>query len=407
MSEAENQDQSAVSPTAYDDAYKTLLHRCSRLIIPVVNEIFGTKYNKNDRIVFLEGEFQPEKVDGRQDSIRTDSIFDIYSESGKARKYHIECQSTTDNKMIIRMFEYSTQAALLEPTELNDEQMTIKFPQNAILYLRSNSKTPNYMTVNIEVEEKKIPIMQIPVMKAKNYSLEEIFEKDLLFLIPFHLFALENKFEQYEKDEAKFEELCKKYENIADKLNQLVEENKLGGFERTIIYNATKRVAELLAKKHKKILKGVEESMGGKIWETPETKIYDEGTAKGIEIGRAKGHAEGFAEGRASMSAEIENVKREKEEEKERILNILMTEPQNDCEKKYFAIVKHVLQVNNKKYSERSEKLAVKKLLKAGYSEEDILKTLKKFSPIISDETKIRENIREVVEKQKAESAAQ
>ena len=392
MAEAENQDQNAISPTAYDDAFKTLLHRCSRLIIPVVNEIFGTKYNKNDRIVFLEGEFQPEKVDGRQDSIRTDSIFDIYSESGKARKYHIECQSTTDNKMIIRMFEYSTQAALLEPTELNDEQMTIKFPQSAILYLRSNTKTPDYMTVNVEVEEKKIPIMQIPVMKAKNYNLEEIFEKDLLFLIPFHLFALENKFEQYEKDENKLAELRTEYENIAEKLNQLVEENKLGGFERTIIYNATKRVAELLAKKHEKILKGVEESMGGKIWETPETKIYDEGTAKGIEIGRAEGRATGFAEGRASMSAEIENLK----QGQERILNILMTEPQNDCEKKFFAIVKHVLQVNNKKYSERSEKLAVKKLLKAGCSEEEILKTLKKCSPIITKEEKLQKFISEV-----------
>ena len=288
-----NQSQSTISSTAYDDAFKTLLHRCSRLIIPVVNEIFGTKYNKNDKIVFLNGEFQEDKVDGTQDSVRTDSIFDILSENGEARKYHIECQSTKDSKMLVRMFEYSTQAALIEPVEIDDSQMTIKFPRSAVLYLRSSSKTPNFMTINAATEDKKVPIMQIPVMKVKNYSLKDIFEKDLLFLIPFYLFAHENKFKQYEKNAVKFEELCKQYEMIADKLNQLVEENKVGVFERKIIYEATKRVAELLAKRHEKILKGVEGVMGGKIWETPETRIYDEGRA----------------EGRAEMAEKLEAIK--------------------------------------------------------------------------------------------------
>ena len=74
---------------------------------------------------------------------------------------------------------------------------------------------------------------------------------------------------------------------IADKLNELVEENKVGGFERKIIYEATKRVAELLTKRHKKVLEGVN-TMGGKIWETPETRIYDDGFSKGREEGRAE-----------------------------------------------------------------------------------------------------------------------
>ena len=291
MDEKEND---PISSTAYDDAFKTLLHRCSQLIIPVVNEIFGTKYSRNDRIVFLDGEFQQEKVDGTQESIRTDSIFKIYSASGGVRKYHIECQSTKDKKMLVGMFEYSTQVALIEPTEFDERQMTIKFPRSAILYLRSNSKTPDYMTVNVEVEDKKISIMQIPVMKIKNYSLEQIFEKDLLFLIPFHLFAYENKFAEYEEDNEKFEQLCKNYEMIAEKLNELVEENKVGGFECKIIYEATKRVAELLARRHEKILEGVN-TMGGKIWETPETRIYDDGVAKG----------------RAEMAAKLEAIELE------------------------------------------------------------------------------------------------
>ena len=33
--------------TPYDDAFKTLLVDCTRLIIPVINEIFGEKYTEN------------------------------------------------------------------------------------------------------------------------------------------------------------------------------------------------------------------------------------------------------------------------------------------------------------------------------------------------------------------------
>ena len=40
--------------------------------------------------------------------------------------------------------------------------------------------------------------------------------------------------------------------------------------------------------------------MGGKIWETPETRIYDDGVAKG--------RAEGLEQGRAEMAEKIEAV---------------------------------------------------------------------------------------------------
>jgi len=43
----------------------------------------------------------------------------------------------------------------------------------------------------------------IPVMKSQQYTLEEIFQKNLLLLIPFYIFSHENRFEEYERDETK------------------------------------------------------------------------------------------------------------------------------------------------------------------------------------------------------------
>ncbi len=36
-------------------------------------------------------------------------------------------------------------------------------------------------------------------------SIEEIFDKGLLFLIPFYIFSHEKRFEEYERDETKLE----------------------------------------------------------------------------------------------------------------------------------------------------------------------------------------------------------
>ena len=54
----ENQTTSlpAPSPTAYDDAFRTMLNDCSALIIPVVNLYFNENYTSNEKIIFSKNE---------------------------------------------------------------------------------------------------------------------------------------------------------------------------------------------------------------------------------------------------------------------------------------------------------------------------------------------------------------
>lgn len=66
----------------------------------------------------------------------------------------------------------------------------------------------------------------IPVMKTQRYGIEEIFEKNLLFLIPFYIFSHESRFEEYNNDKDKLEILKAEYADIMARLDQLLEKGR-------------------------------------------------------------------------------------------------------------------------------------------------------------------------------------
>lgn len=51
-----NYNMKEVSATPYDDVFRTLLNDCSRLIIPVINEIFEEHYKGNETVQFYPNE---------------------------------------------------------------------------------------------------------------------------------------------------------------------------------------------------------------------------------------------------------------------------------------------------------------------------------------------------------------
>ena len=164
---------STITSTPYDDVFKTLLNDCTKLIIPVINEIFGENYTGNEAISDSRNEHFIHITDTTTKEKITDSCFTIHGTVDK--KYHIECQSTPDGSMSIRMFEYDSQIALLHGV-VEEHVLTITFPRSAVLYLRHNSKTPDYMTVKIKTPGTDAEY-QIPIMKAQTYTIDEILKK--------------------------------------------------------------------------------------------------------------------------------------------------------------------------------------------------------------------------------------
>lgn len=195
--------------TPYDDVHRTMINDCPKLIIPVVNEMFHKKHSDNEKIIVLNNEFFINRQGGIQAERITDTHFLIGSD-----RYHLECQSSTDGTIMYRIFEYDSQIAMQNST-MSKDKLVVKFPNTAVLYLRHNNNTPDFMTLEIRVPGATCSY-RIPVMKVQKYSVDEIFEKRLFFLIPFHIFVYEKDFKEYDTDEQKLEELTKKYSKVRE-----------------------------------------------------------------------------------------------------------------------------------------------------------------------------------------------
>lgn len=281
-----------ISKTAYDDAFRTLLNDCSELIIPVVNEVFGEHYTGKEKIIFgINEHFLSQDVD-KVKKIITDSSFIIISSDGVQKRYHIECQSTADNSMLVRIFEYDAQIALDSGNIVNNV-LTVTFPNSAVIFLRHTIKTPNEMRIRMITPGGTTEYL-VPVVKVQKYNLEEIFRKRLLFFIPFYIFSHEKQLPEYDSNEFKLQKLCEEYSYIRTKLDNLQKAGEVSEFTKSAVCVTTNHVLALIAQKYHRVQEGVENVMRGKIIE------YE---AKTI---RNKAIAEGRAEGIAEMKAQIE-----------------------------------------------------------------------------------------------------
>ena len=279
--------------TPYDDVFRTLLNDCTSLIIPVINEVFGEHYTGEEEVVFSVNEHFLNQQDGNEEKRTTDGNFKVIGKETK--KYHLECQSGPDSSMLVRLFEYGTQIALDEG-EIEGNILTVTFPHTAVLFLRCNQSTPDTMKIRMITPGGSV-VYDIPVMKSKQYTLEEIFEKNLLFLIPFYIFSYEDRFAEYEKDERKTEALEQEYEQIKNRLEELQHQGVINEYTRRTIIEMSNKVVEHIAWKFKRIREGVQSVMGGKVLEHEAKTIRNEGIELGIQTGILQGRKEGREEG--------------------------------------------------------------------------------------------------------------
>ena len=141
--------------TIYDGACRTILNDCRKLIIPVMNEIFGGNIYGGGRDPFF-----PQRT--------------FFRPAGKIpKKYHIECESSLpDGTITIRLFEYDAQIAPDEG-EVTEETLTVTFPHTAVMYLRTYKKTPDKMKYVLVTPGGTVQY-DVPVMKVQAYSLDDI-----------------------------------------------------------------------------------------------------------------------------------------------------------------------------------------------------------------------------------------
>ena len=271
-----------------------MMNDCVSLLIPVINEVFGKHYSGNERIVFHPNEHFINQQDGSEQKRITDSSFSIVSEDNSEDKYIFECQSADDDTMLIRIFEYITQEAL-DSGKVEQYKLIVTIPHAAVLFLRSGKNTPDVMSIVINTPGGSVSF-NVPVLKVKSYSLEQLFDKNLLFLLPFYIFNLEKDFPKYDRDKAALEKLKRVYSDFMDRLEAAVETGSISAYYRRTILDMSKKVLENIAAKYHNVQEGVKNIMGGQVLEHEGKTIYNAGIQEGIAIGEARGTERGRRE---------------------------------------------------------------------------------------------------------------
>ena len=203
--------------TIFDDVFRTMIEKMPYLAVPLINEVFHTSYPEDVKITQLRNEHQQE--DGE---IITDSCLLI----GK-KMYHIECQSTDDTTMVIRMIEYDF-AIGIEHAEKQGRRYRIEFPKSCVLFLRSSGNTPDYLEADVVFPDGNTYVYSIPIVKMVDYTKDSIFEKNLLMLLPFYIMRYEKKRHDLNNNPELFQVLLNEYEEIQVKKD-------LAGLDRVVM----------------------------------------------------------------------------------------------------------------------------------------------------------------------------
>ena len=123
----------------------------------------------------------------------------------------------------------------------------------------------------------------VPILKVRQYTVSEIFEKHLFFLIPFHIFAYEKNFKELEQNNEKLKELEAEYSEIAGRLNDACHAGIMSEYTKVAILEMSRKVVKHLAAKYKKVEEGVNLHMGGKVLNYEAKDILNRGRAEGEE----------------------------------------------------------------------------------------------------------------------------
>ena len=249
-----------ISSTPYDDVFRTMLNDCTRFVLPLLNEVFGEHYDGTEEIIFANDYHFKNMQDGVEEKIITDSSFKVIGKMSE-KKYHLECQSTIDNSMVLRFFEYDSQIALDDATieEVNGGEdgqksggiLTLTFPHSAVLFLRSNKNTSDVMTMRFLTPGGEVKY-NIPIIKMQKYTLQEIWEKEFYLLIPFYIFTHEANFPKYNEDDKALNDLLEEFAYIRRQLSELAEKGKITEFENRTIVELSKKVIDNITIKYKK-----------------------------------------------------------------------------------------------------------------------------------------------------------
>ncbi|MBQ6089810.1 MAG: hypothetical protein IJL07_00855 [Lachnospiraceae bacterium] len=268
--------------TIFDDVFMTLCERMPELLIPLINEAFGTDYSEDEKIIKLRDEHHLQR-----NKIITDAYVGI-----RDLTYHIECQSNDDDVMVIRMFEYDTVIAI-ESRKLIDGVIEIDYPRSCVVYLKGKDVDKHRVILRVRFPDGFVYDYKPKVLEVESYELDELFKKHLLMLLPFYLIRYEKIIKRDDTEDPEFQILIQETGSLTERLTELRGENRNELYVNLAGY--IKRIIEYLCRRSENVRERMAKSMGGKILELPSDILKAEGRREGETIGETKGETKALA----------------------------------------------------------------------------------------------------------------
>lgn len=211
--------QSCHSPALlYDSVIRTEIDKLGRLILLLVNHIFGTSYTGDEQVEYGQTEMSGRLPDGTPRTVRADSHFRVTAADGSCRTFHIECQTADDGSILLRIAEYDLLFALRDVVWA-DEECTLNLPESAIIYLWSPAKKRSGgMTWHLANGDGQVLDYHIRTLSVESSSVDEMFREKLYALLPFYLFTHGDRLAELIGSDVGREALVEEAVNLAERV---------------------------------------------------------------------------------------------------------------------------------------------------------------------------------------------
>lgn len=274
----------------YDAVFRNIAERMGRLIILLVNNLFGTDFKGDEELIYKPAEGTKPGTKGAQRQIRADSHFTIVDKDGKRHTFHIECQVRKDGTIILRIAEYDLMLAFQNAVKHDDETYTVDFilPRSAIILLRSTrGKADTWMYRFIDGDEVVLE-RRIEVLSVADTPLDDMFEKKLYALLPFYLFTHGDDLKRIAESDDERQQLVEQSRRIHE---YIINEESLSAEEKIRLLQLTLQVIPALIR-DEELRKEITDAMYPQTIELEIDKYGDACRAEGRVEGRVEGRAE-------------------------------------------------------------------------------------------------------------------
>ncbi|MDO4304895.1 MAG: hypothetical protein Q4D94_13390, partial [Bacillota bacterium] len=165
----------------YDKVFKKVLTLSSKAVINLINGLFGTDYPEDSAIRYNWTEF----VDSELKRVLADTILTI----NERQSYHLEAQMTSDETIVLRVFEYGFSHANQNPVS-NETCSELCFPEPKIIYLAPEKSIPEEYTLRLNFGSQGYFDYKVSAFLFNQISTQELNQKKMIILIPFMLLKL-------------------------------------------------------------------------------------------------------------------------------------------------------------------------------------------------------------------------